>query len=188
MLPTMAGAANRCVIPEHRFDPDLLTKLLIEDREKNPSHYSVVLVSEGSMMAGMNDASHIADTKDVYGHSLRGGIGELVSDKIRELSPEHNAGKKINTIFQQLGYLVRGGDPDAIDSIVPMAYGNLALDLILKGIHGRLVVLRNGRYDNAPIDVVTSTNKVIDIKRYYNVERYRPHYKSFEFQPLFIMT
>ncbi|MBN2813400.1 MAG: 6-phosphofructokinase [Bacteroidales bacterium] len=188
MLPTMAGAANRCVIPEHRFDPDLLTQLLIEDREKNPSHYSVVLVSEGAMMAGMNDQAHIADDKDVYGHSLHGGIGELVSDKIRDLSSQHNQGKKINTIYQQLGYLVRGGDPDAIDSIVPMAYGNLALDLILKGIHGRLVVLRNGRYDNAPIDVVTSTNKVIDIKRYYNVERYRPHYKSFEFQPLFIMT
>jgi 6-phosphofructokinase len=188
MLPTMAGAANRCVIPEHKFDPDLLTKLLIEDREKNPSHYSVVLVSEGAMMAGMNDLTFKNDTKDVYGHSLRGGIGELVSDKIRELSPKYCNGQKINTIYQQLGYLVRGGDPDAIDSIVPMAYGNLALDLILKGIHGRLVVLRNGRYDNAPIDVVTSTNKVIDIKRYYNVERYRPHYKSFEFQPLFIMT
>lgn len=188
MLPTMAGAANRCVIPEHRFDPDLLTKLLIEDREKNPSHYSVVLVSEGAMMTGMNESVPGADSKDVYGHSLHGGIGELVSEKIRELSPRYCRGKKINTIYQQLGYLVRGGDPDAIDSIVPMAYGNLALDLILKGIHGRLVVLRNGRYDNAPIDVVTSTNKVVDIKRYYNVDRYRPHYKSFEFQPLFIMS
>jgi 6-phosphofructokinase len=83
---------------------------------------------------------------------------------------------------------VRGGDPDAIDSIVPMAYGNLALDLILKGIHGRLVVLRNGRYDNAPLDVVTSSKKVVDVKRHYNIDRLRPHFKSFEFQPLFIMT
>jgi 6-phosphofructokinase len=188
MLPTMAGAANRCVIPEYKFDPDFLTRLLIEDRKKNPSHYSVVLVSEGSMMTGMNDTGHKNSTQDVYGHSLHGGIGELVSDKIREISPKYNNGNKISTIYQQLGYLVRGGDPDAIDSIVPMAYGNLALDLILKGIHGRLIVLRNGRYDNAPIDVVTSTNKIVDIKRYYNIERYRPHYKSFEFQPLFIMT
>jgi ATP-dependent phosphofructokinase / diphosphate-dependent phosphofructokinase len=188
MLPTMAGAANRCIIPEHKFDPDLLTQLLIEDREKNPSHYSVVLVSEGAMMAGTNDIPLRNGDKDVYGHSLHGGIGEVVSDKIRDISSVYCKGKKINTIYQQLGYLVRGGDPDAIDSIVPMAYGNLALDLILKGIHGRLVVLRNGRYDNAPIDVVTSTNKIVDIKRYYNVERYRPHYKSFEFQPLFIMT
>ncbi len=188
MLPTMAGAANRCVIPEYKFNPEMLTKLLIEDREKNPSRYSVALVSEGAMMTGMNEMLHKQGDKDVYGHSLHGGIGELVSDKIRELSIDLNHGKKINTIYQQLGYLVRGGDPDAIDSIVPMAYGNLALDLILKGIHGRLVVLRNGRYDNAPIDVVTSTNKIVDIKRYYNSERYRPQYKSFEFQPLFIMT
>jgi 6-phosphofructokinase len=188
MLPTMAGAANRCVIPEHKFDPDLLTQLLIEDREKNPSHYSVVLVSEGAKMSGILETPFHEGEKDVYGHSLHGGIGEVVSDKIREISAKYCNGRKINTIYQQLGYLVRGGDPDAIDSIVPMAYGNLALDLILKGIHGRLVVLRNGRYDNAPIDVVTSTNKVVDIKRYYNVDRYRPHYKSFEFQPLFIMT
>ena len=53
-------------------------------------------------------------------------------------------------INQKLGYMVRGGDPDAIDSIVPMAFGNLALDLVLSGIHGRLVVLKNGRYDNMP--------------------------------------
>jgi 6-phosphofructokinase 1 len=188
MLPTMAGAANRCVIPEYKFDPELLTRLLVEDREKNPSKYSVVLVSEGAMMTGMNDIKPGQDVTDVYGHSKTIGIGELISEKIKELSSKYNNGRRVNTIYQQLGYLVRGGDPDAIDSIVPMAYGNLALDLILKGIHGRLVVLRNGRYDNAPIDVVTSTNKVVDIKRYYNIERLRPHYKSFEFQPLFIMT
>jgi 6-phosphofructokinase len=188
MLPTMAGAANRCVIPEYKFDAELLTRLLVEDREKNPSKYSVVLVSEGAMIAGSNEMTFRSGEKDAYGHGKLGGIGELISDKIKEFSPVYNKGKRINTIYQQLGYLVRGGDPDAIDSIVPMAYGNLALDLILKGIHGRLVVLRNGRYDNAPIDVVTSTNKVVDVKRYYNIERLRPHYKSFEFQPLFIMT
>ena len=69
-----------------------------------------------------------------------------------------------------------------------MAYGNLALDLILKGIHGRLVVLKNGRYDNAPIDVVTNTKKSVNVEKYYNIDRLRPHYKSFEMQPLFIMT
>ena len=69
-----------------------------------------------------------------------------------------------------------------------MAYGNLALDLLLKGIHGRLVVLKNGRYDNMPIDVVTSTKKLVNVEKYYNTERLRPRYKSFEMNPLFIMT
>ncbi|HBH48691.1 MAG TPA: phosphofructokinase, partial [Bacteroidales bacterium] len=188
MIPTMAGAANRCVIPEYQFDIEKLAGLLVDDRNKNPSKYSVVLVAEGAMLAGDSDMVFRSQEKDAYGHAKLGGIGDMVSMKVKELSPKYNNGKKINVINQQLGYLVRGGDPDAIDSIVPMAYGNLALDLILKGIHGRLVVLRNGRYDNAPIDVVTSTNKKIDIKRYYNVDRYRPYYKSFEFQPLFIMT
>ncbi|MBN2347445.1 MAG: ATP-dependent 6-phosphofructokinase [Bacteroidales bacterium] len=188
MLPTMAGAANRCVIPEYKFDVEKLTKLLVDDRNKNPSKYSVVLVSEGAMFSGAKEMIFLSNEKDAYGHKKLGGIGDAVSIKIRELSPKFNEGRRVNVITQQLGYLVRGGDPDAIDSIVPMAYGNLALDLILKGIHGRLVVLRNGRYDNAPIDVVTSTNKQVDVKRHYNADRLRPHYKSFEFQPLFIMT
>jgi 6-phosphofructokinase 1 len=188
MLPTMAGAANRCVIPEYKFDIEKLTQLLMEDRSRNPSKYSVVLVSEGAMFTGSSEMVYRSKEKDQYGHAKLGGIGDIMSDIIRDISAKYNKGKRVNVINQQLGYLVRGGDPDAIDSIVPMAYGNLALDLLLKGIHGRLVVLRNGRYDNAPIDVVTSTNKIVDVKRYYDTERLRPHYKSFEFQPLFIMT
>lgn len=188
MLPTMAGAANRCVIPEYDFDIEKLTKLLVNDRDRNPSKYSVVLVSEGARFKGMDKMVYLSSEKDMFGHAKLGGIGDLVSQKIKEISPTYNNGKEVNIINQQLGYLVRGGDPDAIDSIVPMAYGNLALDLVLKGIHGRLVVLRNGRYDNAPLDIVTSSKKLIDVKKHYNIERYRPHYKSFEFQPLFIMT
>lgn len=188
MLPTMAGAANRCVIPEHQFDIERLTELLVDDRRRNPSKYSVVLVSEGATFKGLSEMIFTNKEKDAYGHAKLGGIGDAVSEQIKQYSPKYNNGKPINVINQKLGYLVRGGDPDAIDSIVPMAYGNLALDLILKGIHGRLVVLRNGRYDNAPLDVVAGTKKIIDIKKYYNVDRLRPHYKSFEFQPLFIMT
>jgi 6-phosphofructokinase 1 len=187
MVPTMAGAANRCVIPEVRFDIELLTELLVYDRKNNPSRYSVVLVSEGAMFEG-GDMVYERESTDAYGHKKLGGIGDLVSEKLKELSPKYNNGKIINTIPQKLGYLVRGGDPDSIDSIVPMAYGNLALDLILKGVHGRLVVLKNGRYDNLPLDVVTSTKKVVNVKEHYNFERLRPHYKSFEMKPLFLTT
>lgn len=187
MLPTMAGAADRCVIPEHQFDIDQLTELLMADRAKNPSNYSVVLISEGAMFKGGEMIFQDATT-DNYGHKKLGGIGDLVADELKERSVKFNNGKKVNIINQKLGYLVRCGDPDAIDSIVPMAYGNLALDLILAGLHGRLVILRNGRYDNAPIDVVTTSKKFVDIEKHYNLERLRPHYHSFEFQPLFIMT
>ena len=128
------------------------------------------------------------EATDAFGHKKLGGIGDLVSEKLKELSPKYNHGKTIDVMNQKLGYLVRCGDPDAIDSIVPMAYGNLALDLLLGRIHGRLVVLKNGRYDNMPIDAVTSTKKVVNVREHYNTERLRPHYHSFEMKPLFIMT
>lgn len=187
MLPTMAGAANRCVIPEFKFNMEQLTELMVEDREKNPSKYAVLIVSEGAMFEGGEMVFQDAVT-DAYGHAKLGGIGDLVSAELKDLSAKYNKGRKINTINQKLAYMVRSGDPDAIDSIVPMAYGNLALDLVLQGVHGRLVVLKNGRYDNMPLDVVTSTKKLVNIRKYYNTERLRPQYKSFEMQPLFIMT
>jgi 6-phosphofructokinase 1 len=187
MLPTMAGAANRCVIPEHKFDIERLAELLVEDRNKNPSRYSVVLVSEGAMFEG-GEMVFEREATDAFGHKKLGGIGDLVSEKLKELSSKYNHGKTIDVINQKLGYLVRCGDPDAIDSIVPMAYGNLALDLLLGRIHGRLVVLKNGRYGNMPIDAVTSTKKIVNVRDQYNTERLRPHYHSFEMKPLFIMT
>jgi ATP-dependent phosphofructokinase / diphosphate-dependent phosphofructokinase len=187
MLPTMAGAANRCVIPEHKFNIEQLTELLSHDRRRNPSRYSIVLVSEGAMFEG-GEMIFQKESTDAFGHKKLGGIGDLVSEEISELSPKYNNGKKVDVINQKLGYLVRCGDPDAVDSIVPMAYGNLALDLILSRIHGRLVVLKNGRYDNMPIETVTATKKVVNVKEHYNTQRLRPVYQSFEMKPLFLMT
>jgi 6-phosphofructokinase 1 len=187
MLPTMAGAANRCVIPEYKFNIERLTELLTADRRQNPSRYSVVLVSEGAMFEG-GEMVFQEQTTDAFGHKKLGGIGDLVSARLKELSPKFNGGKSVDTILQKLGYLVRGGDPDAIDSIVPMAYGNLALDLVLSRIHGRLVVLKNGRYDNIPIEILTSTKKLVNVKEFYNTDRLRPQYRSFEMKPLFLMT
>jgi 6-phosphofructokinase 1 len=187
MLPTMAGAAHRCVIPEYKFDIERMTELLMQDRANNPSRYSVVLVSEGAMFEGGEMVFEDRST-DAYGHMKLGGIGDLVSARIKDLTAKYNNGRSVDTVNQKLGYLVRCGDPDAIDSIVPMAYGNLALDLLLKKVHGRLVVLKNGRYDNIPIDMVTSTKKTVNVNRFYNTDRLRPKFESFEMTPLFIMT
>ena len=188
LLPAMAGASNRCIIPEHKFDIERLTELLVQDRKTNPSNYSVVLISEGAQFYGETEMTFSDQEADMFGHKKLGGIGDRVAAQLKALSPKFNNGRRINTIAQRLGYLVRSGDPDAIDSIVPMAYGNLALDLILEGTSGRVVTLKNGRYDNSPIEIVTSYSKVVDVEKHYNVDRLRPHYKSFENKPLFIMA
>jgi len=188
LLPTMAGAANRCVIPEHPFDIEHLCERLSRDREKARSNYSVVLVSEGATFTGESDMVFSDNEKDMFGHKKLGGVGDRVARALREVSPKFNNGRRVNVINQRLGYLVRSGDPDALDSVVPMAFGNLAMDLILDGVSGRLVNVRNGRYDNVPIDVVTSRKKVVDVGKFYNTKRLRPKYTRFEGAPVFIMT
>ncbi len=187
MLPAMAGAANRCAIPEWKFNIDRLAELLVYDRNHNPSKYSIVLVSEGAMFEG-GEMVFQDRTTDAFGHAKLGGIGDLVSAELQNRTAKFNHGVTINIINQKLGYMVRGGDPDAIDSVVPMAFGNLALDLLLKGYHGRLVVLKDGRYDNVPLDVVTGSKKTVNVEKFYDTTRYRPIYEHFQMKPLFIMT
>jgi ATP-dependent phosphofructokinase / diphosphate-dependent phosphofructokinase len=187
LLPTMAGAANRCVIPESPFDIEHLTELLVKDRFTNPSHYSVVIVSEGACVKGGGMIFQSSDS-DMFGHRKLGGIGDTISEQLKACSPKYNNNRPINVVNQRLGYLIRCGDPDAIDSIVPMAYGNLALDLLLRGTFGRLISLRKGQYDNVPLEVVTSYKKMVDVVKYYNADRLRPIFTSFEAKPLLIMT
>jgi 6-phosphofructokinase len=187
LLPTMAGAANRCVIPEFPFEIERLGELLTADRAKDPSLYSVVLVSEGAQIE-KEEMMFTEEETDQYGHRKLGGVGDRISQLLKEMSPKWNNGHRINVVNQRLGYLVRCGDPDALDSIVPMAFGNLAFNLVLAGISGQLVCVRNGVYDSVPIDLVTGTKKVVDVEKYYRPERLRPRYQKFAEMPLFIMT
>jgi len=187
LLPTMAGAADRCLIPEHPVDVDRLAELLTQDRNKNPSRYAVVLVSEGARLSSQDGMSFEGEEADMYGHRKLGGIGDRIGTALKESSPKYNQGRRIDVVNQRLGYLVRSGDPDALDSIVPMAFGNLALDLIRKKEYGRLVSIHRGFYDSVPLGSVTSEKKVVDVGKYYNTDRLRPIYQ-FDGAPLFIMT
>jgi 6-phosphofructokinase len=186
LLPTFAGAAQRCVIPEHPFSIERLAELLVADRNANPDRLAVCLVSEGAAPEG-GEMSFAGGERDQYGHAKLGGIGDQVSKAVKALAPRFNDGRKIDMISMNLGYLVRSGAPDAIDCIVPTAYGNLAVDLLLRGETGRMVALRDGRYGSVPIDEVTATKKVVDVGRYYDTERYRPRYTALELSPMLVL-
>src|SRR5260370_14463005 len=146
----MAGAADRCVIPEHPVDVARLAELLTADRNRNPSRYAVVLVSEGARLSSHGDMSFESEETDMYGHRKLGGIGDQIGAALKEASLKHNQGRRIDVVNQRLGYLVRSGDPDALDSIVPMAFGDLALDRLRKKEYGRLGSIDRSFCDNVP--------------------------------------
>jgi 6-phosphofructokinase 1 len=146
-----------------------------------------LLVSEGARLTSHVGMSFEGEEMDMFGHKKLGGIGDKIAAALKEYSPKYNNGRRIDVVNQRLGYLVRSGDPDALDSIVPMAFGNLALDLVMRKQFGRLVSIHKGFYDTVSIENVTSEKKVVDVPKYYNTERLRPIYE-FDGAPLFIMT
>lgn len=187
MLPTMAGAADRCLIPEYPFEISQIAELALEDRAKNPSNYASVLISEGAVIKG----GEVMETgeKDAYGHGRLGGIGAVVVDQMRKYYRSKGI-REVNFMEQKLGYTTRCGNPDFIDSMVPMAYGNLAMDLISEKKYGELVVLNAGRYDHMSLDVLVAGQKAksVEVDKFYNTERLRPNYDRVQQMPLFIMT
>src|SRR5437764_13316363 len=94
-----------------------------------------------------------SEETDMFGHKKLGGIGDQVGAALKESSAKYNKGRRIDVVNQRLGYLVRSGDLDALDSIVPMAFGNLALDLVVKKQFGRLLIFNTGFYDNALLSI-----------------------------------
>ncbi len=192
LLPTVGGAADRCVIPEHQINIEQLAALMVEDRNNNPSKYSVVLVSEGASYEGGNILYSSHDT-DAFGHKKLGGIGEDIGQQLKRLSPKFNNGKTINIINQKLGYLVRSGIPDALDSIVPTAYANLAMDLILQGLSGQMVCINDGKYNHISIEAVQKddlgqSTKRVNVSKFYDTNRYRPIYSNIIGDPMLILT
>lgn len=192
LLPTLGGAADRCVIPEHPFDVEQLTQLLVEDRSRNSSNYSIVLVSEGATIKG-GSLKYDNEETDMFGHKKLGGIGEEVGKHIKLLSSKFNNGREINIINQKLGYLVRSGEPDALDSIVPTAFANLALDLIIQEKSGLMVSINDGKYSAVSIENVKKNDKgqstkVVNVEMFYDTKRYRPIYKNIMGDPMLILT
>jgi 6-phosphofructokinase 1 len=188
LLPTMAGAADRCVIPEYPFDMEHLTELLSYDRNRKSSRYSVVLVSEGARFTQASEMMFESDETDQYGHRKLGGVGDVIAMGLKDLSPKYNSGRTVEVLTQRLGYLVRSGDPDSMDSIVPTAFGNIAMDLILAGRTGRLTSLKRGRYTDVPIEEVTAIKKTVNVEKYYSTDRLRPKFHTFGGQTVFLIT
>lgn len=177
MLPTLAGVANRCVIPESEFSINQLAELMVVDRANNFGRFSTVVISEGARFKGMD----LEERK-------RTSIGEMVAQKLRKASAKFNNGKRIDTIVQNLGYLVRSGDPDATDSLVPTAFGNIAMDLILSNKTGMMTAIKNGVYTAVHISVIEKGTKMVNIEKYYDTELLKPKVESYFALPQLIIN
>src|SRR5207247_10559995 len=132
----------RCVIPDNTVNPDKLIHLLIEEKRANPSNYALVVLSEGASLEGYEVQEY--GESDAYGHRKKESVAESLADEIKRRTGEE-------TITSDLTYDLRSGDPDFVDKLVGLTFGNMAYDAMLEGQTGVMSALVKGCYDLVPI-------------------------------------
>lgn len=177
LISSHLAGTDRAVISEVPFDPEKLAALLLDDRERNPSNYAIVAISEGARFIGGKIVEY--GQADSFGHKKLGGIGMLTSEALKEITG-------INTIYQQVAYLMRSGAPDSLDLMVATNYASTAMDLVGRGKFGNMVALQGGKYTYVPANTVSKGVKRVDVEQLYDVENYRPKLRGVEGKPMFL--
>jgi len=177
LLASYLSYVDRTIISEVPFNMEKLASFLAEDKRKNPAGYAIMTISEGAYAEG----GQIVETgpEDAYGHRKLGGIGELVSEKIKYYTGQ-------NTMFIKLAYLMRCGMPDSLDRMVATGYGTLALQMTKAGDFGKMVALQDGKYTTVPLEYVLSGKKFVNVDAFYDKANYKPKVKNFLGLPMFL--
>ena len=176
LLAGFLAQVDRTVIAEVPADPDILLPLLVQDRLSRPGAYAMCVISEGATLCG----------------NAGGGERQLSATRrseqavSRRLALLIESEAKQGTIVQQLAYLMRSGDPDALDRMVGFAFGGLAIRKIEGGETGRMLALRDGNYTSVPIDTLLGGTKTVDVEALYDSARYRPKLTRVEGMPMFL--
>ena len=177
LITAYLAGVDRAIISEVPFDVEKLAQLLVEDKAHNPSNYAIMTISEGAHLIGGQVVEY--GEEDSYGHKKLGGIGEIAQEALKKLTGA-------DMVYQQVAYLMRSGEPDALDRMVAISYANLATDLALKKRFGKMVALREGKYTTVPIETLTQGLKRVDVDELYDVERYRPKVAHLLNKPMFL--
>ena len=177
LLSGFLAQVDRTVISEVPADLDVLLPLLAEDKATNPAHYAMCVISEGARIAGEN-----------------GGEGDIAKPAIEraDTGVGHRLGRAITkrlgdgVVIQELAYLMRSGEPDAMDRMVGFAFGGLAVQLLERGETAKMVTLSDGNYSHVPIDTLLHGRKSVDVSALYDKAAYRARLMRVEGMPMFL--
>ncbi len=177
LISAYLAGVDRALISEVPFDVEKLARFVAQDKAHNPSNYAVITISEGAHLLGGQVVEY--GEEDAYGHKKLGGIGAVTEQALKKILGVH-------TVYQQVAYLMRSGEPDALDRMVAISYANLATDLALKKQFGKMVALREGKYTTVPIETLTQGVKRVDVNELYDAENYRPKVAHLLNKPMFL--
>ncbi len=171
------ASVDRIVISEVPFDITKLSEALIEDKMENPSHYAMLVISEGATMVGGEMV--LGGEEDAFGHRKLGGIGDVVGAEIKRITGQ-------NVMVQRLSYLMRSGAPDSLDRMVAYSYGQMAYELIAGGQKGQMVAIHDGRYTTVPVEIASTGRRQVNVREFYDAERFLPTIRGVRGKPMFL--
>ncbi len=176
-LYTAYVTSIRCVVPEYKINLDKLIRLLMEEKHANPSNYALILLSEGAQWEGYQVREY--GEADAYGHRKKASVADSLADEIKRRTGEE-------TMTSDLTYDLRSGDPDFVDKLVGLTFGNMAYDAMLDGKTGLMSAVVKGCFELVPIPDPKLGPRKLDIATMYNTERYRPMYANKRGLPVFL--
>ena len=147
----IAGGANVVLLPEIPFTFEKITEF-INQRDEQGYHSTLVVVAEG---AHMPDGHIVTLDANAGGEVRLGGIGEQVAAKLQKLT-----GKETRACT--LGHLQRGGSPTALDRILGMRFGVMAVKLAEEGKFGRMVSYQSYHVDSVPIEEAVHQLRLVE--------------------------
>jgi ATP-dependent phosphofructokinase / diphosphate-dependent phosphofructokinase len=177
LLSGFLAQVDRTIIAEVPADLDVLLPLLAEDKASNPARYALCVISEGAKIQSEGDSG--GDIAKPASDRADGGVGQRLG---KAISARIGSG----TVVQELAYLMRAGEPDAMDRMVGFAFGGLAVQLLQRGEAGRMVTLTSGNYDHVPIDTLLKGRKSVDVSALYDRATYRARLMRVEGMPMFL--
>jgi 6-phosphofructokinase 1 len=169
--------ADRTLISEVPVNMDRLADLVMADRNANPSHYAVVVLSEGATIEGGDIIE--GGQADAYGHLKLGGVGQHMGDILTQKTG-------VATINQELAYLMRAGPPDSLDRMVATIFANLAMQHLENNQSGVMMALRDGNYTTVPANTCIQGEKRVDVNELYDPLAYRPSVRYALNKPMFL--
>lgn len=157
----LAGGADVILIPEVPFDMNEVVNIL-KNARKGGKKYGIVAAAEG---ASFKDKSLVIQEEklDAFGHVRLGGIGQLLAEKIEEMTG-------FETRFVVLGHLQRGGTPTAADRVLGIRFGVAAVRLVEKEKFGRMVSLSGNEIIDVPLEKATGKLKKVG-EDFYNMAK-----------------
>ena len=178
LLAGFLAQVDRTVIAEIPADLDVLLPLLAKDKADSGTGYAMCVISEGATIKGETigeDAERALPASDRDEATVGHRLGQAVKERLG-----------CGTVIQELAYLMRAGEPDAMDRMVGFAFGGLAVQLLQRGQNGRMVALKDGNYCHVPIGTLEEGNKSVDVSGLYDASLYRAKLMRVEGMPMFL--